>query len=439
VSKTPDTPVRQRRTWIGITVYAVITLAILVGPTPGLFEAVTADYAADLGEPLPRRALGHYRYMKRHLEQPFSGYGRWQVLVPQFSVILLSHAACGLTNVALADPARKDEVAALLDEVVRRALSAAVSPYGRSPEDVNDLGDHNLYLSHLNLILGCRRHIVGDTRYDRIHGRISRHLAAQSLADGDYHARSYPDSPKFPADQAVTLASLYVYDMCHGTARSRELIPGWLRYMSAEAAHPETGLHRSSITPSFPDSRIPRGCALSWTCLYLAQFAPEHAAELYLRYRALYFRGTMGFGGFREWPPGYDGRSDVDSGPIVFGIGLAASGIGVGPARLFGDRRAYAAILRTGATFGMPRPLGAERKYWLSPLLGEAILLHGMTARRWYGPLPQVEFRDAASFPTGPLLVLIVLMVIVGLSLWRVKRLVRRLRPRHVNSEVHIS
>ena len=41
--------------------------------------------------------------------------------------------------------------------------------------------------------------------------------------------------------------------------------------------------------------------------------------------------------GFREWPVGVDRAADVDSGPIVSGIGAAASALGIAAARAMGD------------------------------------------------------------------------------------------------------
>src|SRR4051794_40610794 len=92
-----------------------------------------------------------------------------------------------------------------------------------------------------------------------------------------------------------------------------------------------TGLFRSSISDLWYAS-IPRGCATSWSIFYMAQFAPERAAELYRRHVRALGRSVLGFGGFREWPADRSHGMDADSGPIVFGVGMAATGIGLGPA-----------------------------------------------------------------------------------------------------------
>ena len=45
-------------------------------------------------------------------------------------------------------------------------------------------------------------------------------------------------------------------------------------------------------------------------------------------------------------------RADIgfDAGPVLFGYGTAATGIGLGPARLYGDEAQYAGIERLADT-----------------------------------------------------------------------------------------
>ncbi len=417
-------PIESKKLWtlIGLTVRGLVLLWIIIYLLPGPAEALLADYSGDLDTPLPPRALGHYEYLKRHFEAPFEGYGATDVFVDEFAVVFLSHAAMGFLNAGLSDGGRRREVSRLLDEVARRALSPGVAPYKNGPKRARKLGDHNLYLSHLSLVLGARRLISGDAAHDALHRRISEHLANRSLAHGTAHARSYPGSPRFPADQAVVLASLHLYDLCHGTSLATLPVRRWQAYMRGHATHKETGLPISSLSPRFRNARLPRGCALSWTALYAAQFDPEGAFDLYTRYQRRFFTHIAGWGGFREYPPGVDGGMDVDSGPTVLGVGVAATGIGLGPARLFGDRRTYPALLRNAASVGLPSLSLSERRYLLAPLLGEAILFHGVTARRWEdgAPCPSVPDRS----PPFPLGALILFLVVLGLAALPARKLV---------------
>jgi hypothetical protein len=166
----------------------------------------------------------------------------------------------------------------------------------------------------------------------------------------------------------------------------------------------------------------------------MAQFAPQEAAGLYAAYRRQFLAAGWGVGGFREWPRAREAQQDVDSGPIIMGVGAAASGLGVGPARLFGDGEAYASILRLMSLTTMPRVLG-DRSHLLLPILGEAILFHGETAVPWYQPLPPTATAAARAaaparpgFPMLPLMVTVLLLAIVTAMLCRAWVLFRSVR-----------
>ncbi len=358
---------------------------IMVGAlgVPGLIDNVRTNWSKRMEPNLSREALGHYHYIQHHLKQPFHGYLARQTLFDGFRIVALSHMACGLLNVVRLDSSRRDEVIPLLDEIARRAMSPYVAPFPRFVERPAYWKKENLYLSHLNLILGAYRAAGGDQRYDALHNRISGHLSRAILQEPDFILESYGGGDKWPADQTATLCSLYLYDRIHGTQLSRRPISGWLAFMKIKMTDPVLGVHESYLSPD-PNLRIPRGCALSWSSLYMAQFAPHEAKELYDAYRKHYFRRRLGLGGFREWPPGKNFGMSADTGPILFGIGFAASGFGIGPARLFGDRDAYTTVMRTGSLIGAPVSWAGRRFYLFSPLLGEAILFHGETATRWF-------------------------------------------------------
>lgn len=403
---------------------AVTALAAAWLLLPPWQEALTADYAADLAQPLPPDAQAQYRYIRRHLQQPFTGYARHETLISAFSVVALSHMACGLLNTAQAQPELRAEVLPLLAETVRRALHPAVSRYGADPRTVTDWGDHNLYLTHLNLAVGCYRAVSGDTQYDGLHHRLAVHLRSRTLRDGDWHAQSFAFPVKWPADQAATLASLALYDRCFGTRLADEPVAGWLQYLATQATDTATGLPYSCLMP-LPHAQVPRGCALSWSLLYMAQFAPAEAGRLYRRYREHYWQEWLGLGGFREWPHGSDYGVSVDSGLIIRGFGMTASGFGLGATRLHGDARAYGLLRRMTATVGLPYG-GDVRAHRLAPLLGEAILFHGMTARRWFAPSPPSPPPAALPFPRLNAAAFLLLVAWLVLSLWRAVRWWRR-------------
>jgi hypothetical protein len=319
-------------------------------------------------------------------------------------------------NVYVAEPSRRAELLELLDEVARRAKSREVAPlvYGEPFDGKATLDDHNLYFSHLAVILGVRRIVACGAPRDRVgvpqgsdecapdsqdsllQRRLVDHLRARTLASSLSHAPSYPESAMWPADQSVTLLAFRLYDEAQGTHLVDAPLAGFLSTMAKHSDH-TTHLYHSAVTP-LDYATTPRGCALSWTSLYLAQVAPEAGRAQYSRYREHMSADILGFGGFREWPVNRGQGMDADSGPIIFGVGMAATGFGLGAARLFEDADRYATIRRTALTFGLPSWISSHG-YVMAPVLGEAILFHGRTARTWFGERTGVPRDDRMGVP----------------------------------------
>jgi hypothetical protein len=392
-------PVRRR-------IASLIALLVAAAfPLPGCIGSLSVSASRELDErPSSTR---EYATITRHLRARFDGYGVLDVLVPQFGIVALSHMASGLLNVYVAEPERRDELERYLREVSRRSLSASVSPSHAGTDATTRLDDHNLFWSHLALVLGIERYVrcegktcADDTEQDRIQARLVRHLLARTMASAVFHARSFPDSPMWPADQTVTLLAMKLFDATHGTFLHEEPLRGFLANVAARA-DPSTGLFPSSMS-AIDNGSIPRGCATSWSVLYLAQLDARVAFDQYSRARDSLRQDILGVGGFREWPRGRGGGEDVDSGPIVLGVGVAATGLGLGPARIFHDEASYAVIRRTALLFGVPA-WWTSGGYTTAPLLGEAILFDGRTARSWFGPTPVAIGRPTPA-PIAPMI-----------------------------------
>ena len=52
----------------------------------------------------------------------------------------------------------------------------------------------------------------------------------------------------------------------------------------------------------------------------------------------------MGKIGFREYLPDYEGSWSPDSGPIIAGVGIAATGLALNTASTIGDKKTYKAL-----------------------------------------------------------------------------------------------
>jgi hypothetical protein len=146
----------------------------------------------------------------------------------------------------------------------------------------------------------------------------------------------------------------------------------------------------------------------------VSRFAPEEGARIYARYRAVHGIDWLGWRGFREWPVDVDGGSDVDAGPVIFGWGTAATGIGLGAARLMGDQEMTAGIERIADTVGMSLPLSG--RYLLAPTLGQAMLFSGETATPWDERVPPSEVATTGTgWPIGAALMWLALLLVQAL------------------------
>lgn len=229
------------------------------------------------------------------------------------------------------------EAQRLLREIKRRATHKTVSPYRHDIESVNDLGRHGYYLEHLNIILGIAS-IIGVSDYTNLNLRISEHLREQSLTHKNAHAPLMPHiKMRWSADQAAILKSLWLCDKNHKTDFHKEPVDRWLYHMKTNMTHSETGLFETEAMRVKKYSKQPRGCSMAYMVHYASSFAPNVAKEQWALFKEHMFETQWGMSGFREYLPAYEGKWTPDTGPIIGGIGVAATGLGLKTASSVGD------------------------------------------------------------------------------------------------------
>jgi len=108
----------------------------------------------------------------------------------------------------------------------------------------------------------------------------------------------------------------------------------------------ESGLFQTEVMNCKAYSKEPRGCAGAYLIYYMSAFAPETADEQWALYKHNLMTTKFGVTGVREYLPAYRGRWTPDSGPIISGIGVAASGLALKTAARVGDLETYDRIAR---------------------------------------------------------------------------------------------
>lgn len=315
---------------------------------PALFVALALTSAPELVLPLR---------VAEALEQ-----GRFEGTPAGFRIIALSHIADGCADRAAADPERAASC-------LRAALKVAerIKPSGLDL----DQASHGLWLTHWALIMGAADRVM-PCPDARLHARLAQALAAAAARDPSGLGSSYPGTrERWPADQSATLAALARFDRAHHAETAS--VP-YARYQRAVEAHldPDTGLPYSELSGR-GSGKLPRGCALSYSTRYLAELDPASARALWVRYKKRYLVDAGLLVGFREWPPGRDRAADIDSGPIVRGVGAAATAFAISAARAMGDRALVARLEATAAIVGSAAKLDRGVARASESTLAEAI------------------------------------------------------------------
>ncbi len=195
-----------------------------------------------------------------------------------------------------------------------------------------------VYLGWLALEFALHRAVTGDPQFDEERRHLSEVMLDELESRKGLPLDSFP-GVVWPFDTIPTLVALASSDRIDQCAHSSAAIRRHLSWIEASGSDPVTGLPWSKwdlARQSAPEP--PRGCDLALRTGMLHLIDPAAAALLYRRYTRAYWQEWGVVAGFREWSHGTGGSADADSGPLIAGLGMAASGFGIGAAAVMGDR-----------------------------------------------------------------------------------------------------
>ena len=288
----------------------------------------------------------------------------------------------------------REKVGVLL-ELAIPAVAAKVRAPKRDLRRLKNYRNHATYVCQLNVGLGAHR-LLGGTRHNDLHDHLSGLIRTALTAANGRPLESFP-SYSWPFDTIPCLASIALHERALGQVASRPLVEAHFAWVDANAVDEGTGLPLSRLG----DHReLPRGCDLSLRAMFLGWFAPERAAAHYDNYVEHFWLERVVAAGFAEWPEGMEHFADIDSGPILMGIGSAASAMGIGAARVAADdyrfRRLFSQIPGMRAAIATLAASGTEDKrarvagmlpvrpgYVSGALFGDAVLFFALTWEPW--------------------------------------------------------
>ena len=305
--------------------------------------------------------------------------GEWALVTHQMT-------ALGLAQIALAHP---EERARLAPEVTRAALKSwlpemrAFGTRAWGGEDaLASVGSPHghAYFAYPALAVGMARLLdpAFPSKAAREHDAVIAAFERRLLASPTGLIETYPGEA-YPTDTAAVAGAIAVHGRATGADHAR-VIAHWVDLVGRVQIDARSGFVVQRM--GWLDGKAhdaPRG---SGTALgaYFAGFADRaiarRLADALFRHEATFF----GFGAIDEYAPGHEGHGDVDSGPVVLGVSVTATGCALAPARAFGYAGDFARLYRTTELFGAPVASGGRRRFLTGGPIGNALLLALLTS-----------------------------------------------------------
>lgn len=295
-------------------------------------------------------------------------------------------AGMGFGQMAVLNPDRKEEYCLAMEKCIRQILSPAVREFDRQswqsdPIDSLDTDhDHAAYLGYFNLLLSLHRLLKNESEYSGLNDRITEALARRLNKSPVLLLQTYPGE-YYPVDNCAGIASIGLYDKATGKDHS-ELLERCVSRMKANYTDKKTGLLYQCIDGSNGvPADLPRG---SGTCLglyFLSFMDAEFSKSLYLSMKRELRGGVLGFGGIKEYPASCKGeRGDIDSGPVILGYGLSATGFAIAGTRIHNDSEMFGGLYATAYLCGAPSDAKGKRNFVTGGHIGNAIMFAMLTA-----------------------------------------------------------
>jgi hypothetical protein len=329
--------------------------------------------------------------------------GEWALVTHQM-------IALGLGQLIVANPADRPRYAAPLRAAALRSFLPEMRDFGTEAWDGEDALS-NLSSSHGHAYLAYAALAVGMARWldpsgfpasvARDHDALIAAYERRLLEAPNAIIETYPGQA-FPTDIAAVAAAIAMHARATG-ADHRKVLLHWVSGVRKAQIDPASGFVHQRLQTNGQPLDVPRGSGTGLAAYY-ASFVDGPLTRDLTDALAREERTFAGFGAIGEFVPlpansplakrPY-GHGDIDSGPVIFGVSVAATGFSLAPLRNgFHDgtgrnHDAFVRVFRTTSLFGMPATLGTggATRFRSGGPIGNALLFAMLTAR----PLPILD------------------------------------------------
>jgi hypothetical protein len=359
---------------------------------------------------------------------------------PAYSAVFYLRATDNLEQAWLAENASTADLDKRPSVYARAAIDAAAALIA-DPSNASWVKRHwgDSYLTNENvfyrmlLIDGLASHLrlTGADTHKALLTEQALGLSAELDASEFGLLDDYPNQC-YPTDIIAAWRAIQRADVSLSLNLSKRIDRG-LRAFVGAAQSAELELPPSALDKFAPSEQsYVRGSYTSGMLFHSAFLWPEQSALWYRHYTRHFFRSGIMLSGFRELPElsGPENFLDVDAGPVVLGLGTAASAFGVASARAHGrfDHARPIALEMIAASWPLPNGtlLLARAVSDLSdaPFTGEAAILVSLTQP--VAPYFQTQTQSAGRAIPG--MVILMLLFYLSIALWLSRKAWRNLR-----------
>lgn len=357
-----------------------------------VFKPNLADYRSPGGIPPAAMALAQHHLelwsnpasRSEEVRRMRASNAEWDFMGRTFFVLALA-------NMALRDPALEPKclaaIDAIIDETIRLERQEGkfffLMDYARGSEFAGK-PDRSLFLDgEIAMMLGARRMVRERADYKPL---LAERVAAimHSMRSGPVlSGESYPNECWMFCN-TTALAALRLADALDGADHSG-FFATWLETARAKLVHRDTGILISSYTYDGTMLDGPEGSSIWWSSHCLVLIDPAFARDQYERAKREISADILGFGYAREWPKSWQGKHDIDSGPVIPIVEASAgsSGLAFVAAGAFGDDEYLTRLLTTLNFAAFPVRRDGAVRYCASNQVGDAAMLYALVQ----GPL----------------------------------------------------
>ncbi len=262
--------------------------------------------AKNLTYPSKKEINKRINYLQRVINQPLESNSEIMKLGlqnPEFMLFTYAFSSYALTNLAIKDSCYKTQAIQIIKESITKVLELKISrSYGiEKPLEVLDsIPNYSvLYLGHVNLMIGCFRLLSTDSTFNSLNDNISKSLFTRYNQTSFLNLESYTSSIWIP-DNTVALASLKLHSV-NAKNNYDSVCKKWVQYAKKNYLDKKTGVLFSTInSKTGKPIEEPRGSMIGWSIMFIYQFDPDFAIDLYFNYKKHFSKNYLVFRLFRE-------------------------------------------------------------------------------------------------------------------------------------------